>query len=156
MHRRKLILTLAAATSLSGCGFGGSRLNPFNWFRSGPDEETLDPIEIVVRDDPRPLVAQIASLGIDRTPGGAIIRATGLPPEQGWHTAALVSEDRDGMPANGVLTYSLRALPPRGPARVSTVRSRELQVATFVSDITLASIREIRVTAALNSRSARR
>lgn len=156
MNRRKLIVTLVAAASLSGCGFGGSRLNPFNWFRSGPEDETLDPIAVVVREDPRPLVAQITSLSIDRTPGGAIIRATGLPPEQGWHTAALVSENRDDTPSGGVLIYSLRALPPRRPTRVSSVQSRELQVATFVSDITLDSVREIRVTAALNSRTARR
>ncbi|WP_413717262.1 hypothetical protein [Silicimonas sp. MF1-12-2] len=156
MTRRAAILTLAMAIALSGCGFGQSRLNPFNWFRSGPEAETLEPVFLQERQDRRPLVAQVTGLVIERTPGGAIIRATGLPPEQGWHGAELVNEDRDGNPINGVLTYSFRAVPPPEPTRVSTVQSRELTVAVFVSDITLASAREIRVTGALNSRAARR
>jgi hypothetical protein len=156
MTRRAAILTLAMAVMLSGCGFGQSRLNPFNWFGSGPEAETLDPVVLEERKDRRPLVAQVTALEVERTPGGAIIRATGLPPVQGWYGAELVNEDRDGQPIDGVLTYSFRAIPPPEPTRVSTVQSRELTVAVFVSDITLAATREIRVTGALNSRAARR
>ena len=156
MTRRGVILTLAAVTALSGCGLGESRLNPFNWFRSGPEARPLEPVVIERPQDTRPLVAQVTALSVERTPGGAIIRATGLPPEQGWYDAALVNADRDGQPVGGVLTYSFRARPPLEPTRVSTVRSRELNVAVFVSDIILASTREIRVTGARNSRTARR
>ena len=156
MTRRAVILTLAMAVALSGCGLGQSRLNPFNWFRSGPQTETLDPVPLQRNRDRRPLVAQVTHLVVERTPGGAIIRAIGLPPEQGWYDAELVNEDRDGKPIDGVLTYSFRAFPPRESTRVSTVQSRELTVAVFVSDITLASTRQIRVTGALNSRTARR
>lgn len=156
MTRRAAILTLAMAVMLSGCGFGQSRLNPFNWFGSGPEAETLDPVVLEERKDRRPLVAQVTALEVERTPGGAIIRATGLPPVQGWYGAELVNEDRDGQPIDGVLTYSFRAIPTPEPTRVSTVQSRELTVAVFVSDITLAATREIRVTGALNSRAARR
>jgi hypothetical protein len=156
MTRQAAILTLAMAVMLSGCGFGQSRLNPFNWFGASPEEETLEPVFLQERQDRRPLVAQVTALEVERTPGGAIIRATGLPPVQGWYGAELVNEDRDGRPIDGVLTYSFRAIPPREPTRVSTVQSRELTVAVFVSDITLAATREIRVTGALNSRATRR
>jgi hypothetical protein len=156
MTRRGAILTLSMALALSGCGLSETRLNPFNWFRSGPDVETLDPVELTESTDTRPLVAQVTALEVERTPGGAIIRATGLPPEQGWYDAELVNEDRDGNPVNGVLLFSFRARPPLEPTRVSTVQSRELSVAVYVSDITLAATREIRVTGALNARTARR
>lgn len=156
MTRQAAILTLAMAVMLSGCGFGQSRLNPFNWFGASPEAETLEPVFLQERQDRRPLVAQVTALEVERTPGGAIIRATGLPPVQGWYGAELVNEDRDGQPIDGVLTYSFRAIPPPAPTRVSTVQSRELTVAVFVSEITLSATREIRVTGALNSRAARR
>ena len=156
MTRRAVILTTAMALVLSGCGVGQSRLNPFNWFRSGPEVETLAAVPLKETRETRPLVAQITQLVIERTPGGAIIRATGLPPEQGWYDAELVNVDRDGKPIDGVLYFGFHARPPLEPTRVSTVQSRELTVATFVSNITLESVREIRVTGSVNSRSARR
>lgn len=156
MNRRAIILTLGTGLILTGCGFGQSRLNPFNWFRSDPEQETMEPVYLQERLDSRPLVAQVTQLSVERTPGGAIIRATGLPPVQGWYDAELVNEDRDGLPINGELIYSFRARPPREQTRVSTVQSRELTVATFVSNTVLASTRSIRVTGALNSRAARR
>ncbi|MGI9390383.1 MAG: hypothetical protein ACR2O1_10035 [Boseongicola sp.] len=100
-------------------------------------------------------MAEITALVIERMPGGAIIRATGLPPEQGWHTAELVRET-ESEPVDGVLTYSLRAIPPATRNRVSTQQSRELTVARFLSDFELASVRQIRVVGARNSRVARR
>lgn len=150
MTPRVLMLTTAAALALSGCG--ESRLNPFIWFRSSPQAEILAPLEID-RTDPRPLVAEITGLAVERTPGGAIIRAAALPPQQGWHHAALVAE---GDAADGVLDYSFRAIPPDTPQRVSTVPSRELTAAVFVSEIDLAGIRTIRVLGATNARTARR
>lgn len=156
MKRRAAILTVVTALTLSGCGFGESRLNPLNWFGSARETEALDPVEIVLRQETRPLVAQITELTIERTPGGAIVRATGLPIQQGWYDAELVNEDRDGKPIDGTLLYSFRARPPLEPTRVSTVQSRELTAAIYVSDITLSATRTIQVTAAQNSRAIRR
>lgn len=155
MIERRHVLMSGVTFLLAGCGFGESRLNPFNWFRSSPEEETLAPFQIVVVEDRRPLVAEVTSLEIDRTPGGAILRATGLPPTQGWFDAGLVDET-GGEPIDGVLSYSFRASPPPDQQRVSTERSRELVVARFISDITLAQVRVIQVTGAQNSRIARR
>ena len=156
MTRKAAILTVTIAFVLSGCGFGQSRLNPFNWFGQDAEVETAEPVFLQEFVDPRPLVAQVTQLTIERTPGGAIIRATGLPPEQGWYDAELVNENRDGRAVDGVLLYSFRAQPPKARTRVSTEQSRELTVAVYVPDVVLASARQIRVTGALNSRVARR
>ncbi|NNE89645.1 MAG: hypothetical protein HKN27_16375 [Silicimonas sp.] len=141
---------------LASCGISESRFNPFNWFGGGDDTTTAEPLEVVNVDDPRPLVAEITQLVIERTPGGAIVRVTGLPPTQGWYGAALVNVSPNREALNGVMSYSMRALPPDVPTRVSTRQSRELTAAVFLSDIQLAGVRVIQVTGAQNSRIARR
>lgn len=156
MTARHLILFTAIAVILSGCGrFGESRLNPFNWF-GGDNEETLAPVDVAETRDPRPLVADITSLVVEKTPGGAIIRATALPGTQGWFAPELVSATGDGKPVEGVLSYGFRAAPPERATRVSSVRSRELSAAVYVTDLTLVNVRVIQVTGARNSRIARR
>ena len=138
---------------LSGCGaISNSRLNPFNWF--GNDEETLDPI--AVENERRPLVSQITSLVVERTPEGAVVRATALPTSQGWFAAELVSATQDGEPVEGVLSYAFRAVPPPTPQPQSTPQSRELSAAVFIPNIVLERVRVIQVTGSQNSRAARR
>jgi len=155
MTLRTMIVTMLLVTSLAGCTrITESRLNPFNWFGSDKSE-TAAPTVVQVQDR-RPLVAEITQLVVERTPGGAIIRVTGLPPHQGWFAPELVRETPEGAPANGVLAYSLRAVPPRETVRVSTVQSRELTVAVYLTNLELAQVRVIRVTGARNARSVRR
>ncbi len=152
---RRLIVAISLLGMLSGCaGIAESRFNPFNWFAGGEEVETLVPLDARPAD-PRPLVDQVTELVIERAPGGAIVRARGLPPTQGHYDGALVRETRDG-PRDGVLTYQFRIVPPPEPQRVSTPRSREVVVGLFLSDQTLQGVREIRVEAARNARSARR
>ncbi len=146
---------MALPLVLASCGISETRLNPFNWFGGG-ETESAQPLEVVELSDPRPLVAEITQLVIERTPGGAIVRVTGLPATQGWHGADLVSVNPDGQPLDGVLSYSFRAEPPETQTRVSTRQSRELTVAVFISDIALSGVRVIQVTGAQNSRIARR
>lgn len=155
MTPRQIITFGTAALLLSGCGISETRLNPFNWFGSDEDTETVEDVTIVESREVRPLIAQVTSVVLEETPGGVIIRATGLPPEQGWHNAALVSETR-GRPVNGVLTLAFRAVPPTEAQRVSTVQSREIVVGRFVSNITLNDVREIRIVGEQNSRVSRR
>lgn len=154
MTPRILCLSTAAVLLLTGCG--ESRLNPFNWFGSDTQSETVDDVDIPVVTDDRPLVDQITALVIERTPGGAIIRVTALPPTQGWFDASLVSLTPEDAPADGVLVFDFRAYPPAAPTRVSTSQSRELTAAVFVSDIVLENVRQIRVNGASNARTARR
>ncbi len=151
--RRPLLAAMTALLVLQACGGGFSAsLNPFNWFkRSAPAavvvEETGKPA------DPRPLVDQVISLNIDSYPGGAIVRATGLPPTQGWWDAELVERPID---ENGVLVFDFYVFPPKGVPAGGPQQSREIAVAANVTDRDLASITQIVVQGANDARSARR
>ena len=149
---------LILALVLAGCGrMRESRLNPFNWF--GRSQETTvvatDPIVPGRPGDPRILVAQVTEMEVARHPGGAIVRATGLPPTQGWWDAALVAEN-NGEPVDGVLTYRFVVDQPLKQTRVSTPQSREVTAAAYLSDVKLADISQIVVLGAENSRSSSR
>lgn len=144
-----LIVALSLVLVLGACQ---SRLNPFNWFgRSAPVEKVvLTEGEAV---DPRLLVDEVLSLDIESFPGGAIIRAEGRNPTQGYWDAELVARPVD---ENGVLVFDFRVFPPVTDQPASTVVSREVVVATFVSDIRLAQVASIVVQGETNSLSPRR
>ncbi len=150
VSRRLVVLGLAAA--LAGCaGVRQSKLNPFNWFKKSEPRET-----IVLPDektDPRPLVDTVLSMAVEPIPGGAVVRARGVSPTQGWWDAELVPQDLDD---KGVLVYEFRLLPPTKRADVSTQQSREVDVAIYISDVKLENVREIVVQGATNARVSRR
>ena len=147
---------ILVAFGLSACGDSG--LNPFGWFsgQSEPGVEMLNDVDIAaaVRET-RPRVPTVTALRVDRTPGGAIVRATGLPQQQGWHSADLIARN-DGIPTDGVLTFDFRARPPEAPTRASTTQSRELVVAVPLSNTRLQGVRSIRVVSANNILTTRR
>ncbi len=151
--RTPIAALLLGTLVLTGCA---TKLNPFNWFKRGSTQETLtelpDPTVII---DPRGLVQQVVSMSVEKTPGGAIIRATGLPPTQGYWDAELIAEN-DEKPVKGVLTYQFRIEEPIDFQPVSTPQSREVVVARFVSNIKLQGVSQIRVVGAKNARSTRR
>lgn len=150
VSRRLVVLGLGLA--LAGCGaVRQSKLNPFNWFRKSEPRETIVLPE--EGSDPRPLVDMVLSMAVEPIPGGAVVRARGLTPTQGWWEAELVARDLD---EDGVLVYEFRLLPPMEPTDVNTQRSREIDVAIYISDIKLENVREIVVQGATNARSARR
>ncbi len=150
VSRRFVALGLGLA--LVGCGrIGQSKLNPFNWFkRSQPRETIALPTQA---GDPRPLVDTVLSMTVEPIPGGAVVRARGVTPTQGWWAAELVPQELDD---KGVLVYEFRLLPPRGKVDVNTQQSREIDVAIYISDVKLENVREIVVQGATNARSARR
>jgi hypothetical protein len=150
VSRRLFALSLVAAAA--GCGrIGQSKLNPFNWFRKSEPRETIVLPERGA--DPRPLVAAVLSMTVEPMPGGAIVRARGETPTQGWWEAELVplpvSED-------GVLVYEFRILPPKTGTDVNTPQSRQVDVAIYISDYKLDALREIVVQGATNARVSRR
>ena len=151
--RRPLLAALTAVMLLQACGGGFSaRLNPFNWFkRSAPAEVVV--VEAGVVTDARPLVERVVSLNIDSYPGGAIVRATGLPPTQGWWDAELVARPLD---ENGVLVYDFHVFPPKTPTGTGPQQSREIAVAADLSTRELSAVRQIIVQGANDARSARR
>jgi len=148
--RTPIAVILLGTLVLTGCA---TKLNPFNWFKQDSTQETLAELpDPAVINDSRQLVQQVVSMSVEKTPGGAIIRATGLPPTQGYWDAELIAEN-DGKPVNGVLSYQFRIEEPIDFQRVSTPQSREVVVAVFVPNIRLQNVRQIRVIGAKNARS---
>ena len=146
------LLIIVLCSALAGCGgIRESRLNPFNWFKKSEPRETIVlPGETA---DRRGLVDTVLTMTVEPIPGGAIVRATGQTPTQGWWAAELVPLPLD---ENGTLVYEFRLLPPVGATDVNTPRSREVEVAIYISDFKLEAVREIVVQGAGNARSARR
>ncbi|MGL6210480.1 MAG: hypothetical protein ACRC14_11700 [Paracoccaceae bacterium] len=149
--RRPLLAALSALMLLQACGGGFSaRLNPFNWFgRSAPVQTTV----VEAPADPRALVADVVAMSVDAYPGGAIVRATGLPPSQGWWSAELVPQP---LTEDGVLVYDFRVFPPPVEERQGPAQSREIAVAANLTDRQLAEVRQIVVQGAANARASRR
>jgi len=136
-----LVLVLTACATVRE-----SRLNPFNWFGRAERVQTAPlPDET---GDPRALVAQVLTLEVEPYPGGAIVRATGLPPDQGWWEAELVPREID---EDGVLVYDFRVQPPLRPTGVVNQQSREIGVAASLSNIRLERITRITVQGAANA-----
>jgi hypothetical protein len=149
--RGRLILGLALPLLAAGCG--DSSLNPFNWFGGGGTPEPVALLE--VPEDPRPLIDQVTAVTIDRTPGGAIVRATGLPAAVGYWNAALVPVNRDGRPDEaGVLALEFRAVPPPSPVPGSPA-AREIVAGYFITEQVLRDVRSVSVLAERNRRDAR-
>ncbi len=149
----RIIFALLMVTMVASCSrVAESRLNPFNWFGGSRSAEvvTANP-----NADPRRLVSQIVSLRVEQVPGGAIIRATGLPPRQGFYDGALLPVGRE-VAQNGVLNYEFRASSPNFQTRAGTQQSREVIVGRFVSAQTLEGVRQIRVSGATNALAVRR
>jgi len=150
--RIALPAALTAVLLVAGCGQGGgSGWNPINWFQSGPRVETMEAAPPVA-GDPRPRVDQVLSMSIDPMVGGVIVRATGLPPTQGWWEAELVRADDE----EGRIIFDFLLIPPLTPQRVSTQPSREITAGAFVSNRDLERSREIVVRGDRTSRSSRR
>jgi hypothetical protein len=148
----RLSAVLCLTLMLAGCGgFKDSKLNPFNWF--GQSQETQKVALPERPKDQRALVETVLTMQVEEVPGGAIIRATGLTPTQGWWKADLVAQPVD---ENGRLVLEFRIFPPVETTRVNTPRSREVVVAEYMSNIKLGPVREVVVQGVSNARAARR
>ncbi len=149
---RSLTMALAAIMFLTSCGaIRDSRLNPFNWF--GRSERVETTTAVVEPGDPRPLVEDVVSMSVEPYSGGAIVRATGITPTQGWWDAELVEVAQDDP---GHLVLEFRLFPPVTGTPSGTPRSREVTVATTFSPVKLENISRITVQGAKNARSSGR
>jgi hypothetical protein len=150
--RIRLIFAIVALSMLTACGgFRDSRLNPKNWFgRSQP----ADQASIVAEPaDKRPLVDQVLTMQVESFPGGAIVRATGLPPTQGFWDAELVALPLD---ESGKLVLEFHIFPPVTAAAAVNQQSREITVAYSLSNIKLEGVTQIVVQGATNARASKR
>lgn len=165
--RKPFTALLISSLLLTGCG--GSSLNPLNWFGRG------QPVPVVA-EGANPLIPakrsgsffrrgekvytgvpihRVTTLKIERVPGGALVRATGVAQVQGQYDVALVSTNND-QPVNGVLTYEFRAEMPKRRLVQGSEWSRTVTIATFLTDNELDGVRSINVVGAQNALSARR
>lgn len=154
-----------ATLLLSGCGFRDSGLNPFNWFgRSQPAATTADGVNpliprrtgIMARRDrgyPGDTIARITDLTIERLPGGAIIRATGISDRNGPYQARL--HPQEGTDPS-VKAFDFEVVTPNRARSTETELVRTVTVATYLSDRELRGVRTIRVQARSNARASTR
>lgn len=145
---KNIILSVTTIGLLSSCsGIGSvSSLNPFR--RSPQPEEAL--ITATRAPDGRELIATVAELRAEPTRNGVILRAHGKTDVQGYYDVEL-SETNNGLPdATGTLTFELRGKPPQFPLAANTDRSRDIVAGVFISQITLKSVKALRVVAAQN------
>lgn len=171
---RKTLTLLAVLTlTLSACGvIRDSRVNPFNWFgqsRSVATETAAPTNPLIPRtgglfnrrgaDEAiyvgRPF-EQVTDLTVERIPGGAIIRATGLAARQGIYAVQLTPQNEDEEAVDGVLTYRLEGIRPDRNTAVGTKPTREVTAGRKLTDQQLRGVRVIRVEGALNAQETRR
>lgn len=160
--RVTLPLLLCATLTVSGCArVSESKLNPLNWFgNSQPanvsSDGTLRPLVPENRAtkvvDTRGAIEQVSTLVVEKTPEGALIRATGVASTQGQFNAQLVPVSNAG----GTLTLAFRIQAATEASGVTTAYSRQVTVARFMSFNELADVRTIVVQGATNARSAAR
>ncbi|MEW9918782.1 hypothetical protein AB2B41_04165 [Marimonas sp. MJW-29] len=171
--RKTLPLLLAATLVLSACAtVRESRINPFNWFGQSRSErieqaENTNPLipkggGLFSFNRPETQVylgqpfEEVTDLTVERVPGGAIIRATGLAARQGIYAVQLTPVNEEEEAVDGVLTYRLEGIRPNRPTPVGTKPTREVIAARKVTDQQLRGVRQIRVEGQQNARVVRR
>jgi hypothetical protein len=168
MHKAVSVLVVSALV-LTSCGtVRESRLNPFNWFgrshstavaNSTAAANPLIPqrrASILRPEAPAysgQLIGEISELLIERRPGGAVIRVSGVADRLGPFEAKLVKNE-DETDAD-TLTYDMRAYQPANPTSQSEW-PRTVTVAVYLTDQEMRDIREIRVKSARNVQTSRR
>lgn len=166
--RIPLSALLISTLLLAGCG--NSRLNPMNWFGRAQSQpvatENANPLipatrrGLLARKKAAPyagtLIHEVTTLKVERVPGGAIVRASGVGLYQGQYDVKLISPTKK-QAEKGVLTFEFRAILPEARTRVQGSEwSRTLTVATFLTENELAGVRSIRVQGANNVMTTRR
>jgi len=157
-------LLMASLLAVTGCGGGGnlslSNLNPFNWGKSDVAEVQAERIAaarstVATIDDGRILLPSVGSIALDRSPTGVILRASGVAPAVGYHSAGLRPVSAGRPDENGVARFELVALPPEAVIGDSSAFARQLNVATFLGNSRLRGVRQIVVMSAGDERSVR-
>ncbi len=136
--KRVLILMTVLGLTLGGCG--KTNLNPLKWLGKSRRGTQVEVYAAPV--DPRGLIGTLVTLEIEDVRSGVLVRATGLPPTQGFWDAALVPLPNDG---SGHLVFEFRIFPPTLPAAEGTSVSREITAAASVTNFDLAGITVIEV-----------
>lgn len=165
--RRPLIGGLVLALGLAGCGYvRDSAINPANWFGRGQVTEveaegTRNPLlprlsAFSRRPEvyPGDAIGQVTAMGIDRLPGGAVVRVTGISDRQGPYEARVVKDEDASTP--DTLVYTFEVVTPRRAPATGSVASRTVTAAVYLDLDALEGVRRITVRGARNEASSRR
>lgn len=178
-HMRILTTSvLISVLAVSACGtIRDSAVNPANWFGKGRTSQA--PIEQTASTNPlipggkqktgifakkrardaiylgQP-IDQVTNLVIERVPGGAVVRATGLTAVQGVYAIQLTQVTKDNTPVDGVLTYRFEGIRPATPQGTGSKHTRTVVAARALTNQELQGVRTIRVQAARNVQTSRR
>ncbi|TPE51370.1 hypothetical protein [Amaricoccus solimangrovi] len=138
---------LLALAALSGCSyempsFLGREGDQSGTYTLGGDAaEAPDPVEM-------PVTSAVAERGLH----GVILRAESVAPTQGYYGALLAPVDPESRAdANGIVTVKFTALPPATPGATGPARTRMLDAALFVQNVTLRGVKAFRVVGSPNS-----
>lgn len=154
-HPSRTVVLLCTLGLLAGCG--ESRLNPFNWF-GAPAPQTLEPDVGYAKAaaDNRAMAAEVTALKVEQVHGGVILRATAVPPTQGWWDAELRPVEQAGAfkgeAVDGVLSFELVLSQPLAQAQTGAPQSREIEVGKFISVYDLTDVQQISVSGANGAR----
>jgi len=165
----RLSFALCSCLALAACGGGlaNSMVNPMNWFGNSRSQAVdpraaSNPLIPPPRLGTRPKavyagqpVDQITGLRIERLPGGAVVRVTGVTDVIGYYDVRLEPE-ADGKPVKGVLAYTLKAVRPEQTVGVGGAAARTITAAVSVTDQDLEGVRQITVRGARNQQTTRR
>jgi hypothetical protein len=169
---------LVAIMTLAACGaVRDSRVNPLNWFGGSRSE----PIQRDAQQEVNPLIPQtdrvglfantrdaanaylgtpidqISELVIERVPGGAILRVTGVSEVLGIYDVRLTPTNVDDVAdADGVLTYRLEGVRPARVVRGGTEPQRTVTAGRHLTDNQLARAQVIRIEGRLNAQTTAR
>ncbi|WP_417725005.1 hypothetical protein [Salipiger sp.] len=169
---RSLSVILVSGLVLTSCGtVRESRLNPFNWFGQGrseavntsvatgpanpllPKRRAISFFDKQEADYAGRPVETVTQLLIERRPGGAILRVTGVADRLGPFDVKLVEDEAN--PDAATLSYTLSALQQPGP-RSTGEWARTVTAAVWLTDQDLAGISAIRVAGRTNVQVSRR
>ncbi len=155
--RNFVILILIAALGVSGCSYlQKNRKNP-NATPGGvgaenpliPEQENLISFKKKKRPYTGSLIDHMTKVDIKPVSGGKMLLVEGLTLRQGAFDIRLVNENTDGIPVNGVLTYSFRAYQPQNTAQ-GIQNTRMVDAGVFLSNKDLTGVSAIRVVAERN------
>lgn len=166
---RPISVLVLSALILGGCAtVRESRFNPFNWFGRSTSQpvvatdEGVNPLiprrrSIFQAREAAPYagrpIGEISELLVERRPGGAVVRVTGVADRLGPWDVRIVAVDAET--DEDTLTFDMRNLSQPGPSGGSDA-ARSVTAAIALTDQQLAGIREIRVKGARNIRTVRR
>jgi hypothetical protein len=138
---RRLFLIFLAGTALAGCsmqmpGFLGRGGTGSGTYTLGGEE----------RPDPQPVALRAAR--VEPALRGIIVRADGVAPTQGYHSAEFVALGGAEPDASGIMSFELTAIPPETPQAIGPANTRGLSAAFFLPSRLARDVRGFRISGA--------